>query len=131
MSYYNRRKLIINEEEKVKILSLYGLLTEDLEEPSKQMTIKGNSFFENGMWKNMSQEGMSQLTKQLEKATEQANSLINSWAVVNNEAVGRETHFDPVIPNQNVMNERYGLNNNGASKEDYQKYGWLFGGIMK
>jgi hypothetical protein len=50
---------------------------------------------------------------------------------VNNEAVGRETHFDPVIPNQNVINERYGLNNNGASKEDYQKYGWLFGGLMK
>lgn len=67
----------------------------------------------------------------LEKATEQAKSLINSWAVVNNEAVGRETHFDPVIPNQNVINERYGLNNNGASKEDYQKYGWLFGGLMK
>ena len=67
----------------------------------------------------------------LEKATEQAKSLINSWAVVNNEAVGKETHFDPVIPNQNVINERYGLNNNGASKEDYQKYGWLFGGLMK
>ena len=67
----------------------------------------------------------------LEKATEQAKSLINSWAVVNNEAVGKETHFDPVIPNQNVINERYGLNNNGASKQDYQKYGWLFGGLMK
>ena len=67
----------------------------------------------------------------LEKATEQAKSMIDSWAVVNNESVGKETHFDPVIPNQNVLRERSGLNNNGVSKDDYMKYGWLFGGIMK
>jgi hypothetical protein len=67
----------------------------------------------------------------LEKATEQAKSMIDSWAVVNNESVGKETHFDPVIPNQNVLRERSGLNNNGISKDDYMKYGWLFGGIIK
>ena len=67
----------------------------------------------------------------LEKATDQAKSMIESWAIVNNEAVKNETHFDPLIPNQNILNERMGLNNNGASREDYQKYGWLFGGLMK
>jgi len=67
MSYYNRRKLIINEEEKVKILSLYGLLTEDLEEPSKQMTINGNSFFKNGMWKKLSDDAMTTLQNELKK----------------------------------------------------------------
>jgi hypothetical protein len=67
----------------------------------------------------------------LEKATEQAKVMIESWAIVNNDAVRKETHFDPVIPNQNVMNDRHGLHNNAASKDDYMKYGWLFGGMMK
>ena len=67
----------------------------------------------------------------LEKSTEQAKSMIESWAVVNNESVKRETHFDPVIPNQNVLNDRMGLHNNGPSRDDYQKYGWLFGGLIK
>ena len=67
----------------------------------------------------------------LEKATDQAKTMINSWAIVNNESVRKETHFDPVIPNQNVLNERMGLHNNGPSKDDYQKYGWLFGGLIK
>jgi hypothetical protein len=29
------------------------------------------------------------------------------------------------------MNDRNGLHNNAASKDDYMKYGWLFGGMMK
>jgi hypothetical protein len=67
----------------------------------------------------------------LEKATEQAKVMIESWAIVNNEAVRKETHFDPVIPNQNVGHDRNGLHNSGPSKDDYMKYGWLFGGMMK
>ena len=64
-------------------------------------------------------------------ATEQAKIMIDSWAIVNNESVKKETHFDPMIPNQNFLNERSSINNNGASKDDYQKYGWLFGGIIR
>jgi hypothetical protein len=67
----------------------------------------------------------------LEKATEQAKSMIDSWALVNNESVRKETHFDPLIPNQNVINERMGMHNNAPSRNDYQTYGWLFGGMMK
>jgi hypothetical protein len=67
----------------------------------------------------------------LEKATEQAKVMIESWAIVNNDAVRKETHFDPVIPNQNVSRDRNGLHNNAPSKDDYMTYGWLFGGMMK
>ncbi len=58
-------------------------------------------------------------------------NMIESWAVVNNDAVAKEAHFDPVIPNQNVLRDRAGLHNNGPSRDDYQTYGWLFGGLMK
>jgi len=67
----------------------------------------------------------------LEKATEQAKVMIESWAIVNNDAVRKETHFDPVIPNQNVSRDRNGLHNNAPSKDDYMTYGWLFGGMMR
>jgi hypothetical protein len=67
----------------------------------------------------------------LEKATEQAKSMIDSWAVVNNESVGKEAHFNPTIPNDNMLRERAGLQNNGPTKNDYQTYGWLFGGLIK
>ena len=66
----------------------------------------------------------------LERATEQAKSMIESWAIVNNESVKKETHFDPVIPNQSFLNERHKLNN-GPSRQDYENYGWLFGGLIK
>jgi hypothetical protein len=74
--------------------------------------------------------GESSFSK-LERATEHTKNMIESWAVVNNDAVAKESHFDPLIPNQNVLRERAGLNNNGPSRNDYETYGWLFGGIMK
>jgi len=67
----------------------------------------------------------------LEKATEQAKVMIDSWAVVNGESVKKEVDFDPLIPNQNVLNERMGLNNSGPTRDDYKNYGWLFGGLIK
>jgi hypothetical protein len=74
--------------------------------------------------------GESSFSK-LERATEHTKTMIESWAVVNNDAVAKEAHFDPVIPNQNVLRDRMGLHNNGPSRDDYQTYGWLFGGLMK
>jgi hypothetical protein len=73
--------------------------------------------------------GESSFSK-LEKVTEQTKSMINSWAVVNNDTVAKEAHFNPVIPNQNMLNERAGLNT-GASRKDYEQYGWLFGGMRR
>ena len=74
--------------------------------------------------------GESSFSK-LEKATDQAKSMIDSWAVVNNDSVGKEAQFNPTIPNDNLLRERAGFQNNGPTRDDYQKYGWLFGGLMK
>ncbi len=38
----------------------------------------------------------------------------------------KQLHFDPTMPNANVMNDRF-RKNDGPSKDDYIKYGWLFG----
>jgi len=62
----------------------------------------------------------------LEKATEQAKSMIDSWAIVSNESVGKQIYFDPMLPNTNTDNYRFNKNI-GPNKEDYLKYNWLFG----
>ena len=66
--------------------------------------------------------------QKLEKVTEQTKVMLESWTVNNNESVGKELHFNPVVPNSRMLNERHRLNN-GGTKEDYIKYGWLFGGV--
>jgi hypothetical protein len=65
--------------------------------------------------------------QKLEKVVEKTKVMIESWTVSNNDSVARQVHFDPVLPNQNVMNDRF-KNNSGPSRDDYMKYGWLFGG---
>jgi hypothetical protein len=70
--------------------------------------------------------GESSFTK-LEKVVEKTKVMIESWTVANNDSVGKQIHFDPVIPNGHMLNERMKMNS-GPSKDDYIKYGWLFGG---
>ena len=65
--------------------------------------------------------------QKLEKVVEKTKVMIESWTVSNNDSVARQVHFDPVLPNQNVMHDRMRMNT-GPSKDDYMKYGWLFGG---
>jgi hypothetical protein len=61
----------------------------------------------------------------LTKVTEQTKAMINSWSVNNNEAIKENINFNPVIPHyQDRINQ---FNGQQASREDYQKYGWLFG----
>jgi hypothetical protein len=63
---------------------------------------------------------------QLTKVTEQTKAMIESWSVSNNENVTNQLAFNPVIPN---FNERMNQNSQqNVTKEDYMKYGWLFGG---
>jgi hypothetical protein len=69
--------------------------------------------------------GESSFSK-LEKAVEQTKVMIESWAIVSNESVGKQIYFDPMLPNTNVPNERFNKNI-GPVKDDYIKYGWLFG----
>jgi hypothetical protein len=61
----------------------------------------------------------------LTKVTEQTKAMIDSWSVSNNESIKENINFDPVIPHyQDRMNQFGGQQ---VSREDYQKYGWLFG----
>jgi hypothetical protein len=63
---------------------------------------------------------------QLTKVTEQTKAMIDSWSVSNNENVTNQLSFNPVIPN---FNERMNQNSQqNVTKDDYMKYGWLFGG---
>jgi hypothetical protein len=62
----------------------------------------------------------------LTKVTQQTKAMIDSWSVNNNEHVTNTISFNPVIPH---YNERKGQFSNGnIGREEYIKYGWLFGG---
>ena len=70
--------------------------------------------------------GESSFSK-LQKATEHTKVMIESWNVASNEQLTQQLQFNPTMPNTNMMNDRFRNNNNGPSKDDYMKYGWLFG----
>jgi hypothetical protein len=53
--------------------------------------------------------------------------MIESWTVANNDSVGKQIHFDPMVPNMNAQNDRFSRDNSGPSRRDYMEYGWLFG----
>jgi hypothetical protein len=61
----------------------------------------------------------------LTKVTEQTKAMINSWSVNSNDYNKDVLNFNPVIPNTNERLRQFGGQN--YSKEDYLKYGWLFG----
>jgi hypothetical protein len=63
----------------------------------------------------------------LQKVTEQTKSMIDSWTVNTNDNASKQISFNPVIPNTNERYKQMGGQN--ISKEDYMKYGWLFGGM--
>jgi hypothetical protein len=68
--------------------------------------------------------GESSFSK-LTKVTEQTKAMLDSWSVSNNDTVKEQISFDPVIPHyQDRINQ---FNSQQISREDYQKYGWLFG----
>jgi hypothetical protein len=60
----------------------------------------------------------------LEKVTEQTKAMLESWSVSNNENMGKQLEFNPVIP---FGHDRLQQRNQNVSKEDYMKYSWLFG----
>jgi len=71
--------------------------------------------------------GESSFSK-LERVTEHTKKMLDSWSVAHNETVANEVYFNPTLPNVNVKHDRYGRQVTEASKSDYVKYGWLFGG---
>jgi hypothetical protein len=60
----------------------------------------------------------------LTKVVNHTKAMLSSWATVVNENKNTSDFFNPMVPQ---MGKDPRLNNNGASKADYQKYGWLFG----
>ena len=61
----------------------------------------------------------------LTKVVNHTKAMLNSWASVVNENKNSSEFFNPMV---SQMGRDPNLNNNGASIEDYKKYGWLFGG---
>lgn len=62
----------------------------------------------------------------LEKVVERTKIMLESWTVINDNTSRQQSHFDPVIPNNNVRHDRWSRDA-GPSKDDYIKYNWLFG----
>ena len=61
----------------------------------------------------------------LTKVTEQTKAMLNSWMVTDNNENNTNLMFNPVLPNiQEKMNSQF---NQGPTRDDYAKYGWLFG----
>ena len=61
----------------------------------------------------------------LQKVVQQTKVMIDSWHTERSENKMRSDFFNPTIPVAGNHNPRF---INEASKEDYRKYGWLFGG---
>jgi len=61
----------------------------------------------------------------LEKATEQAKAMLESWSVDSNTFVDSHQNFNPGIPLSTYGN--YGHERNTVTKSDYEQYLWLFG----
>ena len=62
----------------------------------------------------------------LEKATEQAKAMIESWTMDSREFKDSSSNFNPSLP-VNTMNNP-SMKNYQSTRDDYQKYSWLFGG---
>ena len=60
----------------------------------------------------------------LEKVTNHTKAMINSWSTAVNENKNASEFFNPMVPQ---MGRDSMGHNRSTSKEDYQKYGWLFG----
>ncbi len=60
----------------------------------------------------------------LQKVVNHTKAMINSWATHISENKNSSEFFNPMVPQ---MPKQFAGINQGPSKEDYQKYGWLFG----
>lgn len=60
----------------------------------------------------------------LQKVVNHTKAMLNSWSTHVNENKNSSEFFNPMVPQMGRQNHP---SNNGPSKADYQKYGWLFG----
>lgn len=59
----------------------------------------------------------------LNKVVNHTKAMINSWSTVMNENTNTSEFFNPMVPQMGRQNPI----NQGPTRADYQKYGWLFG----
>jgi hypothetical protein len=62
----------------------------------------------------------------LTKVTEHTKAMLDSWSVSNNQSVNKQIEFNPVIPYGGERTNQF--SNSNVGREEYAKYGWLFGG---
>ena len=62
---------------------------------------------------------------QLTKVSEQTKAMLNSWTVNSNNEVSESIAFNPLMPAGVPIHQQI---NQDPTKNDYQKYLWLFGG---
>jgi hypothetical protein len=60
----------------------------------------------------------------LTKVTEQAKTMLDSWAVAENDNVSKSVSQNTYVPSYIVGNQQHPMEH---TREDYAKYGWLFG----
>lgn len=60
----------------------------------------------------------------LEKVTNHTKAMLNSWATHATENKNASDFFNPMVPQMGRQQPAW---NQGPTKQDYQKYGWLFG----
>ncbi len=60
----------------------------------------------------------------LEKVTNHTKAMLNSWATHVSENKNSSEFFNPMVPQMGRQQPAW---NQGPTKQDYQKYGWLFG----
>jgi len=68
----------------------------------------------------VAEKSFQQLTKNLNHT----KAMLSSWTTSINENKNSSQFFNPMIPQQ--LNHRSQLNPNSGSREDYEKYKWLF-----
>ena len=59
----------------------------------------------------------------LEKVTNHTRAMLNSWSTAVSENKNSSEFFNPMV---SQMGRQQPINQ-GPTREDYQKYGWLFG----
>lgn len=63
----------------------------------------------------------------LQKVVNHTKAMVNSWSTFVNENKNTSEYFNPMIPNFGANTPNNGRSWNDPTKQDYMKYGWLFG----
>lgn len=64
----------------------------------------------------------------MEKVTNHTKAMISSWQSTTNDFKGRAEYFNPQIPQVDARERQF---NESATRDDYIRYGWLFGNGRK